>query len=535
VWLRLAAIAFAFGVAIGLTWPLQAGLLWTASMVRWALATWWMEVEGWAEGERLLLLQVGTLAGTIVVTTLLAAVAPWRRRLWPRLALAAALAVPAWHGLPGATVPDYVALSPTVYVSRSRVAWAEQGRLTWGRPVPTGMVAVGEPRHRFNLAVVFLESVGWDSTSLARADLGTTPFLAELAGRSLVATQVHTTMTSTYKAHVAVLCGVEPWFIGDRELQQAAWPFACLPGLLRDKGWDTAYFTSSGRDMLWWDVLVGHLGFRVFEGYEDFEARWGSRWIDRWEDANGWAYEDDILLRPSEDWLASHRDRPFVVGYMASTPHYEYLAPTRYGRHRFSDDDEYNRYLNSVHYEDNFLRNLFDQYESFGLLDKTVFVLVGDHGEAFGEHLPLQHNAQPYEEALRVPLVIVAPERFAGGVRDDRIANHVDIAPTLMDVFGWSLAPGTSQGESLVGQRRRTESYSSCLYVMSCAAVVTERWKYVEHFDERPGELFDLVADPGETVDLARAEPEIAADLRKRVLGWYFLSDPEAGPPEGYF
>lgn len=532
--LRVSAQLFVILVAMGMTWPLHAGLLWTGSMVRWSLATWWMELEGWEEGSALLVVQMSTLAATIAVTTLLAMVAPWRRRLWPRLALAALLSVPAWFGVPSARVPDYVAISPLVYVARSRVSWTQQGELMWKRPIPTGMVTVGVPKFQYNVAYVFLESTGMNAISVQRAELGTTPFLSELAGRSLVATRMYSTMTSTYKSHVATLCGVEPWFVGDRELHAEAWPFQCLPGLLRERGYDTAYFTSSGRDMLWWDVLVGHLGFTTFEGYEDFEARWGPRWIEKWEDANGWAYEDDILLRPSADWLDAHRAKPFVVAYMATTPHYEYSAPTRYGRHPFSSDDEYNRYLNAVHYLDNFLRNLMDQYEAYGLLDRTVFVFVGDHGEAFGEHLPMQHNAQPYEEALRVPMFIVAPGHFEGGARAEGVSNQVDIAPTVLDLLGWQVAPGSAQGESLVGPRRRTESYSSCLYVMSCAALVQDRWKYVEHFDERSGELFDLDADPLETLDLKASHPEIAAELRRRVLGWYFQADPEAGPPEAY-
>ncbi len=89
------------------------------------------------------------------------------------------------------------------------------------------------------------------------------------------------------------------------------------------------------------------------------------------ERANYFGYEDDIMLEPSREWLEEHGDGPFLVTYKTLMPHHDYLAPTRYGRGDFVEDDWLNRYLNSVRYVDFFLKNLLDQYREMGLYKDT--------------------------------------------------------------------------------------------------------------------------------------------------------------------
>src|SRR4029077_15419001 len=103
----------------------------------------------------------------------------------------------------------------------------------------------------------------------------------------------------------------------------------------------------------------------------------------------------DIQLAPSKAWLEAHPGRPLFVTYLTVTPHIPYYAPGRYGTLRFSEDDAYNRYLNSVRYEDFFLRELIAQYATLGLYEDTVFIVLGDHGEGFGEHGRFTHDDVP--------------------------------------------------------------------------------------------------------------------------------------------
>jgi arylsulfatase A-like enzyme len=100
---------------------------------------------------------------------------------------------------------------------------------------------------------------------------------------------------------------------------------------------------------------------------------------------------------------------------------------------------------------------LRDELESRGLLDNTVVIVTGDHGEALFEHGHVGHNGQVFEESARVPLIVTLPKAFGGaaspGARVPGLVDLTDIAPTVLDLFGLRGAGGSArafQGASLV-------------------------------------------------------------------------------------
>jgi arylsulfatase A-like enzyme len=99
---------------------------------------------------------------------------------------------------------------------------------------------------------------------------------------------------------------------------------------------------------------------------------------------------------------------------------------------------------------------LRSEMESRGLLDNTVVMVIGDHGEGLFEHAYIGHNAQVFEETARVPLIVALPRAHRAAHPPARISSLVDltdIAPTILDVFGLSGAGGTArafQGRSLL-------------------------------------------------------------------------------------
>lgn len=96
------------------------------------------------------------------------------------------------------------------------------------------------------------------------------------------------------------------------------------------------------------------------------------------------------------------------------------------------------------------------ELEARGLLDNTVVIVIGDHGEGLYEHGYIGHNAQVFEETARVPLIVVLPKAMRAANPPARIASLVDltdIAPTILDVFGLTGAGGSArafQGRSLL-------------------------------------------------------------------------------------
>jgi lipoteichoic acid synthase len=239
------------------------------------------------------------------------------------------------------------------------------------------------------------------------------------------------------------------------------------------------------------------------------------------EQSNYFGYEDDIMLKPSEEWLKEHGDKPFVAKYLTGTGHHEYLPPTRYGIEDFSDDDKLNRYLNCIRYQDFFLKNLLDQYKELGLYENTVFVIYGDHGEGFGEHGRYVHEDNPYEESLRVPLIIHAPGWFENSQRVEGLSNLTDVLPTVLDLLGYQVKNGEYPGYSLLRPlpEDRTLMFS-CFYKDKCLASIRGNEKYIYHYDNQPDELFDLSKDPLEKHNLVDERAKEVGERRYELLTW---------------
>ena len=247
------------------------------------------------------------------------------------------------------------------------------------------------------------------------------------------------------------------------------------------------------------------------------------------EQANYFGYEDNIMLEPSRQWLQENGDEPFLATYETITPHHDYQTPSRYGMKDFAEDDTLNRYQNSVRYTDFFLRNLFQQYKEAGLYEETVFVIMGDHGEAFGEHGVRQHDKVPYEEGLRIPMFVHDPQRQGwtnGGARVEEPVSQLDVLPTVADLLGYRLTGGDYPGRSLLSPPGERTLNFSCWGYQDCMSSVEGDKKYVYYFGNRPEEYYDLSEDPLEQNNIAEeADPAERDRRQKELLEWQALTN----------
>jgi arylsulfatase A-like enzyme len=153
-----------------------------------------------------------------------------------------------------------------------------------------------------------------------------------------------------------------------------------------------------------------------------------------------------------------------------------------------------------------------------GLYDPALIVFTSDHGEEFGEHGRLGwHSHSLFDELLRVPLLVKLPfSRRAGTAVDDQVRG-IDVAPTVLAAVGVE-APAEFEGRDVLAAgfpspKGGTGSYSSRDVVEPNASVAlrTPVWKLYD------GRLFDLVADPGETRDVARDHGDVVRQLGEEL------------------
>lgn len=343
-----------------------------------------------------------------------------------------------------------------------------------------------------NVVIILLESTRASATTIHNPDLPTTPFLNKLADKSLTAMHAYTVVPHTSKAIVSTGCGMTPYLdVSILESSKAGMPQRCLARLLGEAGYATAFFQSATQRFENRAALVKNMGFEHFYPLERLEQK-------GFKKANYFGLEDNVMLKPSMAWIA-RQQKPFFLTYLTVTPHHEYLAPDTYGRHNFSSNTTLNRYLNSVRYVDHFVENVITELKKQGVYEHTVIAILGDHGEAFGEHKLSQHDKIMYEETLAIPFLIHDPSRPELTTRIMSPVNQLDLMPTLIELSNHTLAQGTLPGMSLTEEIPQDRTlHAFCWAKNTCGATLKGRTKMIHNFGRRPDEFYDLVKDPTE-------------------------------------
>jgi arylsulfatase A-like enzyme len=432
-------------------------------------------------------------------------------------------------------VPDAIAAPMTLELGFGPVLRpveiADAGSLDLPLHTRDGRLVPAPGRPAFDHAVVVaLESTSWFATSLADGAPDTTPFLASLAARGALFERAYAVVPHSSKAFFALNCGVVPYLLLEvRENRPEGVPVRCLPDLLREQGFQTLYLGAHVGGFERWRRLSRNLGFAATLTAESLDLR-------GFERVNYFSYEDDALLAPTRAWLArvAASKRRLYAFYLTSAAHHDYRLPAREYTQRFAADARYDRYLNAVRYQDRFLEQLVALYREAGLAERTLFVVVGDHGEAFGEHGKRLHDHVIYEEGLRVPLLFfgegLAPER-----RDDPV-SQLDVMPTVLRLLGFRLERGVQDGMDAFDRGPDDVVRASCWYSERCLAEIGKRRKRISHFAHRAPEAFEIDVDPREQRDVFGADPGDEDALRAlhrwkaQQLARWRASSPEQPP-----
>ncbi len=185
-------------------------------------------------------------------------------------------------------------------------------------------------------------------------------------------------------------------------------------------------------------------------------------------------FERDIRnTRKLVDFIVKERgDRPFFAFMFFESPHYPYEFPPQNAVFKpFADRVDYlelgpahaerikNRYRNSCRTLDGFLHQVFSALERRNLLDNTIVVVLGDHGEEFFEHGKLGHNSDFTNEQIRTPLLLRLPGKAPASYR--KMSSHVDVVAMLAPYFGVENPPADfSLGKNLLAPDAPERQYS---------------------------------------------------------------------------
>ncbi len=207
-------------------------------------------------------------------------------------------------------------------------------------------------------------------------------------------------------------------------------------------------------------------------------------------------------------------------------------------------------YDGTIAYVDSALQGLWDGLQAAGRMDDSVVAVTADHREMLGEHdLYFHHDMSLYDPVVRVPLILRYPRTVPAGHRVPSQVRLMDLAPTLLGLAGLE-PPAGATGRSLAsllqgGAGRELVAFTEnqplqedrlgLPHYRMAKPGIEGKWRSVRSgghkliliptADGIREELYDLLADPGETVNLIGERPEIEERLR-RLLGQTLASDP---------
>ncbi len=202
-----------------------------------------------------------------------------------------------------------------------------------------------------------------------------------------------------------------------------------------------------------------------------------------------------------------------------------YMDPhDQYIKHKESPDfgnSNRDRYDSEVWYTDHWLGELFKWGKTQPWWDNTAVIVTADHGEAFGEHKMWKHAFEVWDVLLKVPLIIKAPGAEPRRISERR--NHIDIAPTIVDLMGVPPLEGF-MGQSLVPEVYGAEPGKRETLLFELAedshnpprrAIINGDYKLIVYGPGWKYMLFNLKEDPGETKDLAKVEAEKLDEMKQ--------------------
>ena len=405
-------------------------------------------------------------------------------------------------------------------------------------------------KKRPNIVLMGVDSLLADHMSCYGYHRHTTPHIDRFAEGGALFEKTYSAHIPTTSAYASMLTGMDAFgtqVVALRHKGGLREDVQTLPEILREHGYAS---TCVG--------FGGNPSSRGFDKYIEYPS-WGS-----WNEGRSSKAQNlnDVAI-PELDRLAKRRG-PFFLFLRHMDPHAPYLPPEPYERMFYHGDEcdlknksmdpvkafkpfcdffaawmppgitdkDYviAQYDGAVAYMDACIQTIFNVLEAHGIMDETIVILNGDHGETLYDHECWFDHHGLYDVTLHVPLIIRYPGRIPAGSRISGYNQHKDLVPTIMDLA--EIDAGIDyDGDSLMALVDGTvSSFDSEFYITECTWMRkhgwrTPQWKLMvalePDFHFKPAvELYNLVEDPDENRNLAGELPEVVNLLKRRMNNW---------------
>lgn len=375
-------------------------------------------------------------------------------------------------------------------------------------------------RRRMNLVIISVDTLRADRLAAYGAKASSAPFLDELAAQSSVCERAYTNYPLSSFAYSSMFTGLIPSLSPAGMLsrgQNANWGGSlALAELLTKNGFETAAFSAFNAECIAREDAFGHLthGFSIFNP---------ERRIVAWDGAD--------LVDAACAALPRITQQRFMLWLHLLDPH----APYKVRDGAMAGTSPEANYDAEVRYCDEQIRRFVTLLRGMGRGNDTIIVVMGDHGEEFGEHGHRFHGTTLYEEQVRVPMFILVPGLAARRIAEP--ASVMDLMPTLLDLLALR-DPESRHGTTLVPAMLGSDAGPRSAYAELQASqqlssggrrmIVEGDHKLIVDTNLNAIELYDLAKDPKEQTNIAAHLPERRAWLQA-LMNAIAAAAPETG------
>ena len=349
-------------------------------------------------------------------------------------------------------------------------------------------------KHPWNVIFFIMESVGtryiFDTSNNNRMPM---PFLHKISQEGWYLKRHFTTSNVSTKAVFSLFSGLYDFF--NRETFGTR-PDAEVPSIYSwlGEGYDSFLVTPSSISWYFPTKFVKNNGPREVHSYENLKFKIK----EEFHSLGHYIARDEIQTVDFFIQRLSKAREPFLGTYISFAAHFPYFD---YGEdYRMVDDGRLiSRYYNNLNLLDHMIKRIVDHLQEKGLLEHTILVIVGDHGQAFGQHHPnnFMHYRYSYNENLETPAILYQPALFKPRVFGAP-TNHVDILPTLLDAVRIPYVSTAFDGESLFNRKSMRKPLYFYGYEESISSLDSHLIKVQYSLKKKSCWAFDLKHDPDE-------------------------------------
>lgn len=325
--------------------------------------------------------------------------------------------------------------------------------------------------------------------SFRSKDLHHAPNFNRLSKEGIFFPNFYANSVKTSRALTSVLFGV-PSDVSGRDLSnEMDYPLISVGDVFKESGYETGYFHNGPLEFENQLQICANHGFNKIIGKNEIFSKYPQAAM------TSWGVPDEFLMQYTLEHL-KHATAAQFLTLFTMTNHHPWIQPPGFIPPEFGDIHKtYQRYLSTYTYSDWALGEFVRLLKETGLSKNVVLFVMGDHGQPMGEHEVnfIQQRAL-YEENIHVPLLILADGRVDPAL-DTRLASHIDLFPTAMDIAGVS-GLNHAVGSSLVREFKRDQVFFHNPFVFGYFGTRKKDEKLIYTRSTENIEHYNLKSDP---------------------------------------